>query len=186
MGKNNSKRNSGNGEKIVSFVVDSEGEEFPKGIAFSLDPQSAFIFFFPQYPRKIKEFLEDKNIGKIGFDLKREWRILDRTGIKLEAMAFDTQLAAYLLKSGSNLSWEDLGDAGAWVMIAEKKEKAGDKPRLIFQEDEKEIEKMCREPLKFRVQRKTSGRGWKRSAGSNFPRRKNQLSKMFLKNWRCP
>ena len=128
----------------VSFVVDSGGEEFPKGIAISLDPQSAFYIPFSgsDVPKKIKEFLEDKNIAKIGFDLKREWRILDRTGIKIEGMAFDTQLAAYLLRYGSNLSWEDLVFQELGI-IAEKKEKGGGQGALIFQENEKEIERLC-------------------------------------------
>ncbi|MDP1845348.1 MAG: DNA polymerase I [Candidatus Moranbacteria bacterium] len=128
----------------ISFAIDGEAEAFPKGIAVSLDPQSAVYLPFSgsKVPEKIKKVLEDKNIRKIGFDLKREWRILDRAGIKMKAMAFDAQLAAYLLRYGSNLSWEDLVFQELGI-IAEKKEKGGGQGALIFQENEKEIERLC-------------------------------------------
>jgi DNA polymerase I len=128
----------------ISFAMDGEIGESSKGIAISLNPQSAFYLPFSgsSLPEKIKKCLENKNIGKIGFDLKREWRVLDGAGIKLEGMVFDTQLAAYLLRYGSNLSWEDLVFQELGI-IAEKKEKGGGQGSLIFGENEKEIERLC-------------------------------------------
>jgi DNA polymerase I len=128
----------------ISFALDDEIGEFPKGIAISLDPQSAFYISFSDsnIPEKVKDFLENKEITKIGFDLKKEWRILDKAGVKLDGISFDVQLAAYLLRFGSNLSWEDLVFQELGI-IAEKKEKGGGQGALIFQEDEKEIERMC-------------------------------------------
>lgn len=49
---------------------------------------------------KIKSILEDKDIRKVGFDLKRIIHILLNFGIRLHAPYFDIKLAAYILQAG--------------------------------------------------------------------------------------
>jgi DNA polymerase-1 len=44
--------------------------------------------------------LSAKKVGKAGHDLKSQWLVLKRRGIDLEAMAFDTMMASYLLEPG--------------------------------------------------------------------------------------
>jgi DNA polymerase-1 len=44
--------------------------------------------------------LSSQRVGKVGHDLKSRWLVLKRHGIDLEAMAFDTMIASYLLDPG--------------------------------------------------------------------------------------
>ena len=41
-----------------------------------------------------------KTVGKAGHDLKFQWLVLKRYGVEIEAMAFDTMIASYLLDPG--------------------------------------------------------------------------------------
>ena len=69
-----------------------------------------------------------------------------------EELSFDCQIAAYLLSSGSNFSWEDLVMEELGVMVAKEKKKAG-QAALVFQEDEKAIKQICRKSgVQFRTQ----------------------------------
>jgi len=128
-------------KNIFSIVIDGEISGELKGLAISPDPQKAF--YVSKIDEKIKEILSDKRIKKIGFDLKKDWRILEENKTILGGMDFDVQLAAYLLKSGSNLSWEDLVMQELGVMI-EKEDKKSGQATLVFQKDEKGVERLCR------------------------------------------
>jgi DNA polymerase-1 len=46
---------------------------------------------------KLKPVLENPRIQKIGQNIKYDWMVLERNGIKLEGVVFDTMLASYLL-----------------------------------------------------------------------------------------
>lgn len=124
----------------TSVVTDGEIGEALKGIAVSSDPKSAF--YVSEIDGKIKEVLGNKKIKKIGHDLKREWRILDAAGIKLEGIDFDVQLAAYLLNSGTVLAWEDLVFQELKVMVEKDDKKAG-QATFVFREDEKHAKRLC-------------------------------------------
>jgi DNA polymerase I len=128
----------------ISLTIDADLDNKIQGIAISLD--SASSFYISNIDKKIKDILEDEKIEKIGFDLKREWKILEKAGIKLKGMNFDCQIAAYLLSSGSNLSWEDLVLGELQIMVEKEEKKAG-QAALIFQEDEKAFEKFCRKAV---------------------------------------
>ncbi|PIW93362.1 MAG: DNA polymerase I [Candidatus Moranbacteria bacterium CG_4_8_14_3_um_filter_43_15] len=125
----------GEAPKIISIVVDEQG------IAISGDSCSAN--YIPKIGASLKNILENEKIEKIGFDLKREWNILNKLGTKLRGISFDVQLAAYLLSSGSNLSWEDLIMQELNVIV-EKEDKKSGQTSLIFQENEGQIEKICK------------------------------------------
>lgn len=130
-------------ENTVSLVSDGEIEEGLNGVALSPDQKSAY--YVADLDEKIKKIISNGKIKKIGYDLKKEWRILDANEIKLDGLVFDVQLAAYLLHSGTNLSWEDLVMQKLGVIV-EKEEKKTGQTSLIFSEEknEKEIEKLCR------------------------------------------
>jgi len=136
----------------MSIVIEGETGSEPKGLAISPDPQTAF--YISKINEKTKNLLSDENIKKIGFDLKKDWRVLDENEIVFKGMYFDVQLAAYLLKSGSNLSWEDLAMQELGVMV-EKEDKKKGQATLVFQEDEKTFEKICRKAaLNFALKEK--------------------------------
>ena len=90
----------------MSLASDGEIGSTLKGIAVSPDSKSAF--YISRVDDETKEILGDESIEKIGYDLKKEWRILDRAKTNLQGIGFDVQLAAYLLSSGTNLIWGDI------------------------------------------------------------------------------
>ena len=80
------------------------------GMSFSLFPDEAFYLPFahedPDAPQqldldqtlnRLKPILENPEISKIGQNIKYDWMVLDRYGVKLQGVAFDTMLASYLL-----------------------------------------------------------------------------------------
>ena len=121
--------------QIVSIASDDQG------IAISADSRTAG--YISKIDKKLKEILENEKIKKIGFDLKKERKFLEKSGVSLGGISFDVQLAAYLLSSGSNLSWEDLVIRELGIMVPKEEKKSG-QSTLIFQEDEGNIEKLCR------------------------------------------
>ncbi len=50
---------------------------------------------------RLKEILEDEKVKKIGHNLKFDLEVLDKFGIKLQGISFDTMLASYLLNPGT-------------------------------------------------------------------------------------
>lgn len=146
-------------KNILSEICDGEIGSGLKGVVVSSDPQTAF--YVSGADEKIKNIFSDENIKKIGYDLKKDWRIFDENKIALKGIAYDVQLAAYLLNSGANLSWEDLVMQELGVIV-EKDEKKSGQTALVFsegtplrQEDEKEIGKLCRKAaLNFSLKEK--------------------------------
>ena len=130
-------------------VEDSKLEKFPEvisiasegqGIAVSSDSRSAV--YFSKISLDFKKILEDGKMRKVGFDLKRERHLLDEKEVNLQGISFDVQLAAYLLSSGTNLSWEDLVLQELGIMVPKESKKSG-QATFVFQEDEGEIERLC-------------------------------------------
>ncbi|MDI6777626.1 MAG: DNA polymerase I [Patescibacteria group bacterium] len=128
----------------------SEPFEFKKTISIASDGQGVAVSnnshsagYFPKIGSNLKSILEDGKVKKIGYGLKNEWKVLAEKGLVLRGISFDTQIAAYLLSSGSNLSWEDLVMQELKVMI-QKDDKKGRQASLIFEEDKSQIEKLCR------------------------------------------
>ncbi|OGI25568.1 MAG: DNA polymerase I [Candidatus Moranbacteria bacterium RBG_13_45_13] len=125
----------------LSLVSDGEIGGGIRGVAVCQNQKSAF--YISRIDEKVKNIFSDGKIGKIGYDLKKEWKILDENKISLRGIKFDVQLAAYLLNSGVNLSWEDLVLRELGILVEKENKKAG-QTALIFQEDEGAIEKICR------------------------------------------
>ena len=77
------------------------------GISIALEPHEAFYIPFghtdtPQLPRepalkRLQKILADPAIHKIGQNIKYDWMVLDRHGVDLAGVMFDTMVASYLL-----------------------------------------------------------------------------------------
>ena len=82
---------------------------------------------------KLRPVLEDKQIEKSGHNLKKTFLWLRRKGIKVEGLAFDTELAAYVLNSSrSNYSLQNLSLHYLGLLV-EKQFLAPSRVRLIRQ-----------------------------------------------------
>ncbi|MCK5450145.1 MAG: hypothetical protein KAI70_00100, partial [Candidatus Omnitrophica bacterium] len=101
-----SERVKRHGKLCMVLSLKSPGEE-GSGAALSFQANSPlFISFLKKgIPEKIKELLEDKNIKKTGYDLKRDKIKLKKYGICLEGIDFDVMIADYLTDP-ANISYE--------------------------------------------------------------------------------
>tara|TARA_B100000029_G_scaffold514451_1_gene617303 strand:- start:13140 stop:15971 length:2832 start_codon:yes stop_codon:yes gene_type:complete len=81
--------------------------------------------------KPLLDILADKNIKKIGIDLKSAKIVLDRLGVPLEGIFFDVGVAAYLLDPGSRsydledlcMEWLDLALPGYETVVGSGKKK---------------------------------------------------------------
>lgn len=79
------------------------------GIAFAFEKKKPLFFSLEQTAKDtLKSILENKNIKKIGHDLKYAKVLLSNYGITLQGISFDTMIASYLLEP-ARLKYE-LGD----------------------------------------------------------------------------
>jgi len=127
-------------EAEISLASDGEAGKSLRGLALSQEKNSSF--YVSSVDEKIKKILADEKIKKTGYNLKKEWRILDENGIGLRGVDFDNQIAAWLLSAGENLDWEDLVLRELGVAIAKPEKKSG-QGALIFGENKENIEKIC-------------------------------------------
>jgi len=80
------------------------------GVSVALKPHEAFYIpcghDYPDVPEQLplsrvieglKPILEDPEIGKIGQNIKYDWTVLQRHGIQLGGVVFDTMVASYLI-----------------------------------------------------------------------------------------
>lgn len=84
----------------------------PVGISFCWKEKEAYYIPFAIMKNalaRLKPVLEDKNIAKVGQNIKYEILILKNQGIELKGVTFDTMVASYLLNpSKSNHNLEDM------------------------------------------------------------------------------
>jgi DNA polymerase-1 len=80
------------------------------GLSFAIQPHEAFYIpcghhylgvpeqlKLPEVLKQLKPVLENDDIQKIGQNIKYDWMVLARNGIRLAGVSFDTMLASYLL-----------------------------------------------------------------------------------------
>jgi DNA polymerase-1 len=112
-------------KKAATFSIDLETTSpYPMwadlvGISLSYVPHQAFYIplghqggIIPQLPlpwalEQLKPVLEDREVKKVGQNIKYEWIVLKRYGIRLQGIDGDTMIASYLLnptKHNHNLS----------------------------------------------------------------------------------
>jgi DNA polymerase I len=103
-------------EKAEIFALDTETtSQDPMraglvGISFAVAADEAFYIpcghCYPDAPKqlspagvlaKLKPLLEDPSRKKVGQNIKYDWIILERHGVRLDGVVFDTMLASYLL-----------------------------------------------------------------------------------------
>ena len=85
---------------------------------------------------KLKPVLENPQIKKIGQNIKYDWMVLERNGIKLDGVVFDTMLASYLLnpsKRAHNLDQIALDFLGHKTITYEQVAGKGKKAMLFSQ-----------------------------------------------------
>ncbi len=63
-----------------------------------------YVSYAEENLKKLKPVLENKHVGKIGYNLKHEVQALEKYNIKLQGLSFDVMLAAYLLNAGGGIS----------------------------------------------------------------------------------
>jgi len=113
-------------QKLLSFDFETDSPNphmaVPVGIAFSYKEDNACYLslahgdYRPKGAINVKEamgllkdVLEDKNIKKVGQNIKYEYIILKRYGIELKGIYFDTMVASYVLNpSKANHNLDDI------------------------------------------------------------------------------
>jgi DNA polymerase-1 len=93
-------------EKTKEFAVDTETDSLIArtaplcGISLAIEPGKAW-YVAEKFVPFFKKVLEDKNIAKIGHNLKYDAEVLLNFGIDLKPLTFDTMLASYVLSPNS-------------------------------------------------------------------------------------
>jgi DNA polymerase I len=105
-------------QQIFAFDTETTGldvlTEKILGISFSWQAKSAYYIDLrdPKFNKmvlsKLKPILEDEKIGKIGHNLKFDYKVLKVLDIEIQGIVFDTLLAAYLINYNRGLKLEEL------------------------------------------------------------------------------
>jgi len=105
-------------QKIFAFDTETSGldilEEKILGMSFSWQDKNAYYLDLTNDKltdlviKKLKPIFEDKQISKVGHNIKFDYKVLSVLGIKLEGVIFDTLLAAYLINYDRGLKLEEL------------------------------------------------------------------------------
>jgi DNA polymerase I len=112
----------------LKFVGSKPLESELHGMALSWKTgRAGYIEYSKRNFDKIKTFLENKEILKIGYDFKNDLEILEKNRIKLAGPYFDIMLAAYVLNPGAKIEFGSLvlENLGEEVKIEEKKGQLG-------------------------------------------------------------
>lgn len=126
----------GVGGGTVFYVPAVVGEGVPEpvpadglGGLFAEDDGAKAPRATPTLPPAVVEILEAEKVAKVTHDDKTTYGILERHGVQLRGVAFDTELAAYLLNAGRRSSFplnEIAFDyAGRTLKPLDKKERKG-------------------------------------------------------------
>ncbi|TDI11703.1 MAG: DNA polymerase I, partial [Acidobacteria bacterium] len=73
----------------------------------------------------LRPLLEDPAVQKVGQDLKRDLLVLERAGVKLQGIAFDTMLASYLLDPIAKHNLHDMAAEHLGIRTLRYEEVAG-------------------------------------------------------------
>lgn len=130
--------------KEISLATDFSGNEI-KGITISWKTgRAAYFPISEKFQPVIKEILENKNIEKIGFDLKTIYKQLKPLGITLENISFDNMLGAYVLNPGEKITLEKLILSILGEEFETEKKSKGQLSLVASQEDlEAEFKLVC-------------------------------------------
>lgn len=124
------------GEKVLEREL--------KGVALCCEEGKAgFIEYNGENHPKIKKLLENKNIAKVGYDLKVGLEILKKHNIDLAGDLFDVMLAAYVLNPGAKIDFPTLvlAELGEEIITEKKKGQLG----LDIEPRQEEVKKICQQ-----------------------------------------
>lgn len=108
-------------QKLLALDTETTGldilNEKILGMSFSWQAKEAYYIrlsdkkFNELVIKKLKPILENEKIGKIGHNLKFDYKVLKTLDIQLRGITFDTLLAAYLINYDRGLKLEELAFA---------------------------------------------------------------------------
>ncbi|MFH0968914.1 MAG: DNA polymerase I [Patescibacteria group bacterium] len=135
-------------QKEIAISPDMVGEnQNPelKGIAFSWKAgRSAYLPFLNKTNKELKLILENKNIKKIGYDLKSTYKLLRENKINLKGIFFDAMLGTYVLDPGGSIEFEKIIFSELGEELSFGEENKGQLAILMSEgERETELKKIC-------------------------------------------
>ncbi len=136
-----------NEQKEVAFSFECRGDDFQNseilGAAFSWKTgRVSFLELNDKNLKKTKSFWENKEVKKIGYDLKESLKILAYRKIYVKGISFDIMLGAYVLRPGENISFSSLVFEEIGEEVEEEKKKSGQLGLEIENREELQ-EKIC-------------------------------------------
>ncbi|MDZ4225458.1 MAG: DNA polymerase I, partial [Candidatus Andersenbacteria bacterium] len=95
-------------EKVIGFDTENDrlgAREYPiVGMSFAAgtgpNMEAWYVPVTRESVRKWRGVLENKEVGKVGHNLKYDVEVLRRAGVGLDGIVFDSMLASYLLRPG--------------------------------------------------------------------------------------
>ncbi len=134
-------------QKEVAVYLRTTGDKYYNsgllGIAFCYKTgRAAYIEYSTIYNRQLTTILENKNVKKIGYDLKYVYEVLKKYGIDLRGELYDIMLAAYVLDPGGKIEFKNLvlEELGEEITAGGKKGQLG----LEMESPEDLAQKICR------------------------------------------
>ncbi len=105
-----------------------------------------------QMIQMFKQVMEDNEISKKSIHLSKTYILLKQEGIKLNNLAFDAKIAAYLLNSTNNkLNIEDIAAEHLEIEFEDYIEKPQTKQKQISLFDDQEVKESVKRELTFRT-----------------------------------
>jgi DNA polymerase I len=134
-------------QKELAIYLRTTGDKYYNsdllGIAFCYKTgRAAYIKTPSTVDQRIKTILENKNITKIGYDLKYVYEVLKKYSINLQGELYDIMLAAYVLNPGGKIEFKNLvlEELGEEIFTVAKKGQLG----LEIETPEDLAKKICR------------------------------------------
>ncbi|MDR3559256.1 MAG: DNA polymerase I, partial [Candidatus Pacebacteria bacterium] len=134
-------------QKELAIKLKTIGQKYHdhdlRGLAISWKTgRAGYVEYSKDIFEKLKVILEDKQIKKIGYDLKFDLEVLKKYGIDLRGLDFDIMLGAYVLDPGSKIEFERLVlvEIGDEIGGENKKGQLG----LEIESAEETAQKFCR------------------------------------------
>lgn len=102
-----------NQQKEIAFYLHVTGDKYLNsdllGIAISWKTgRVVYVAYHKSRITKLKAILENKNIAKIGYDLKYAYKVLQKHNVGLQGRLYDVMLAAYVLNPGGKIEFKNL------------------------------------------------------------------------------
>jgi len=130
-------------QKEIAFVIEENNGGSIGNIAFSWKTGQTGFVEYEKNKENVKNILENENIKKIGYDLKKNIKIIEKNKMELTGELYDIMLAAYVLSPGEKMEFSRLVlvELNEEIMPEDKKGQLG-----LGIESEKETgERFCRE-----------------------------------------